>query len=77
MNFKNIPVVCVLDFEGFDAVFSFFEAGGGLVFSFLVTFSFFFVLLTFLTVNSSSSLSAGSLKSSSLPESGEALSLFY
>lgn len=72
MTFKNKPVVCDL---GFDDGFSFLEAGGRFVFSFLVTLSFL-VLLTFFTVNSSSSLSLGSLKSSSLSESGEALLLF-
>ncbi len=77
MNFRNAPAACDLDFDGFGACFSFLEAGGCLVFSFLVTFSFFFVLLTFLTVNSSSSLSSGSLKSSSLSEPGTALLLLY
>lgn len=77
MNFKNVPAACDLDFDGFDVRFSFLEAEGcGLVFTFLVAFSFF-VLLTFFTVNSSSSLSAGSLKSSSLSESGNALFIFY
>lgn len=71
MSFKNVPAACDLDFDGFDAGFSFLEAGGFLVFSFLITLSFFFVLLTFFTVNSSSSLSAGSLKSSSLSEPGK------
>lgn len=77
MNFKNVPAACDLDFDGFDGCFSFLEAGGCLIFSFLVAFAFFFVLLTLFTVNSSSSLSGGSLKSSSLPESGKAFLLFY
>lgn len=77
MNFMNVPAACDLDFDGFDAGFSFLEAGGCLVFSFFFTFSFFFDLLTFFTVNSSSSLSAGSLKSSSLSESEKELLPFY
>lgn len=76
MSLENIPAVCDLDFDGLDAGFSFLEAGGCLVFSFLVPFPFF-VLLTFFTVNSSSSLSAGSLKSSSLSESGKDELLCY
>lgn len=77
MNFGYVPAGCDLGFDGFDVCFSFLEAGGCLGFSFFVTFSFFFVLLTFFTVNSSSSLSAGSLKSSSLSESVEEFMLFY
>lgn len=74
---SNVPAVCDLGFDGFDAGLSFLGAGGCLGFTLLVTFSVFFALLTFLTVNSSSSLSAGSLKSSSLSESGKELLLFY
>lgn len=73
LNFTNVPAAC--DLGGFDAGFLL-EAGGGLVFSVLVSFTFFpffFVLLTFFTVNSSSSLSAGSLKSLSLSDSGKDL----
>lgn len=77
MNFTNIPAACDLGFDGFDAGLSLLETGGCLGFTLLVTLSFFFVLLTFFTVNSSSSLSAGSLKSSSLSESGKELLLFY
>lgn len=71
MTFKNKPVFC-----GFNGCFSFFDAGWRFVFSFLVALSFL-ALLTCATVNSSSSLSLGSLKSSSLPESGEELLLFF
>lgn len=60
-NAKNTPAACDLDFDGLDAGFSFLAAGGRLVFSFLAALSVFFVLLTFFTVNSSSSLSSGSL----------------
>lgn len=73
LNFTNVPAAC--DLGGFDVGFLL-EAGGCLVLSVLVSFTFFpffFVLLTFFTVNSSSSLSAGSLKSSSLSDSGKDL----
>lgn len=67
LSFTNVPAAC--DLGGFDAGFLL-EEEGCLVFSLLVSFTFFpfFVLLTFFTVNSSSSLSAGSLKSSSLSD---------
>lgn len=68
-----LTAVCGLDFKGFDGCFSFLEkeAGAGLVL--LGTFSLVLALLLFFTVNSSSSLSSGSLKSSSLSDSGVSL----
>lgn len=73
---ENKPVAWDLDFDGFGAGFSFLEAGGCLVFTLLVTFPFF-VLLAFFTLNSSSSLSDSSLKSSSLSESEREKNLMF
>lgn len=75
-NFKNVPAAFDLDLDGFDAGFFLVETEGCLDFSLLGTFAFFFVLLVFFTVNSSSSLSSGSLKSTSLSESVKELLLF-
>lgn len=61
LKHRNIPEACHLELDGFDGCFCVLDAGVGLVLSFLATFSFFLVLLTFFTVNSSSSLSDGSL----------------
>lgn len=75
MILMGLPATCDLGFDGFNGCFSFLEARICLVFSLFVAFSFFFVLLAFFTLNSSSSLSDGSLKSSSLSESAKALLL--
>lgn len=56
------------------AGFAFLEAGAALTWL-LFSFTLFFVLLTFFTVNSSSSLSAGSLKS--LSDSGKGTSCHF
>lgn len=72
MILMGLPAACDL---GFDGCFSFLEARICLFFSLFVAFSFFLFLLAFFTLNSSSSLSDGSLKSSSLSESAKALLL--
>lgn len=52
---RDSPEACSLQPDAFDGCFCFLDAGVFFI------FSFFLVLLTFFTVNSSSSLSAGSL----------------